>query len=139
MATITPQNDRLAGIAGQSADTIQPDQVDFIGGHWPEVGAVVETVANGQDLAYLQVVGFDGSGNIVAANNTTVTAVGVMPYAVDATGGAVKAEIYRSGNFKPEALVWDAGYATDADKAKAFEGAPSPTQIVLTAQRTMVV
>lgn len=139
MATITPQSHLRGGIAAQSADTILADQVDFIGGDKPEIFATVETVLTGQVIEAMTVVGFDGAGKVVPANNTTVAAVAVMPYAVDSTGGDVGAEVWRGGNFKPEALVWDAGYATDADKAKAFEGAPSPTQIVITAQRTFAV
>jgi len=73
----------------------------------------------------------------VPANS--IAPVGVLPYAVDASGGDVGAEIWRSGNFKPSALVWPATYDTDAEKAKAFEGAPSPTQIVITETRTFAV
>ena len=139
MVNITPQAHLRGGIAGQSADTILPDQVDIVGGDKPEIFSTVETVLTGQEIAALTVVGFDGAGKVVPANNSTVAAVGVLPYAVDSTGGDVGAEIWRGGNFKPEALTWDAGYATDAHKAKAFEGAPSPTQIVITPQRTFAV
>lgn len=137
MATITPQSHLTSGIAAQSGDEILADQVDIYGGDIPAVFATQETILTGQTLAARTVVGFDGAGKIVPAEAGVVDAIGVLPYAVDSTAGDIVGEgIWRGGNFKPSALVWDASYNTDALKAKAFEGAPSPTQIVLTETRT---
>lgn len=135
--TITPQSHLTGGIAAQSSDTILADQVDIYGGDTPAVFATVETVLTGQVIAARTVVGFDGSGKIIPAVEGVTAAVGILPYAVDSTAGDIVGEsIWRGGNFKPSALVWDASYGTDALKAKAFEGAPSPTQIVMTETRT---
>lgn len=139
MANYDPQRDLLAGIAGQSSDTIGANQVSFLAGDLPALFGKAETVLTGQTLAALEVVGFDVNGKIVPAVLGTVEAVGVMPYAVDSTSGDVVAEVYRSGNFNPDELVWDATYDTDAKKAAAFEGAPSPTQILVTQTRTYAV
>jgi hypothetical protein len=125
-----------AGLAGKYAETINPGNVAFLAGDTPALFATAETVVSGQDLAALTVVGFDGNGKITEADNSAVTAVGVLVYAVDASGGDVVGHVYRGGNFNPDELVWNAGYATDADKAKAFEGAPSPTQIVVSKTET---
>lgn len=126
-----------AGVAGKYEETINPANVAFIAADVPALFSTVETVVSGQDLAALTVVGFDGTGKITEADNSTVTAAGVLVYAVDATGGDVVGQVYRGGNFNPDELVWNAAYATDADKVKAFEGAPSPTQIVVTKTETL--
>ena len=39
--------------------------------------------------------------------------------------------VYRSGHFNMDALVWPASYDTDAKKLAAFDGAPSPSQILV--------
>lgn len=136
MANITPQSHLSGGVAAQSSDTILADQVDFLGGDVPPVFATVETIKAGQVLAAREVVGFDVAGKVVAATSV-IAAVGIMPYSVDATAGDIVGEsIWRGGNYKHSALVWDVAYATDALKSKAFEGAPSPTQIVITETRT---
>ena len=141
MATINPQRDMLAGIAGQSADVITPDHVDFINGEFPVLwGHGPYTVLTGQQLAALTVVGKDGAGKLVpATEDGTVKAIGVLPYAVDSTSGDVATELYRSGNFNPDLLVWDASFTTAAQKAAAFEGAESPTQIIVTKTQTFAV
>ena len=145
MATINPQLHLRGGIAGKSADTITADQVDFVAGDWPMLNATAETYALGEDFEALQVVGFDSDGNVTASviNNVDpaddVLAVGVVPYAITGGAAVIPGELYRSGNFNPERLVWDASYATDAEKRKAFEGAPSPSQCVVTPTRTFAV
>lgn len=140
MTTITPQRDLTAGIAGQSADTITPDQVSFLAGDLPALWGKSELVLTNQTLAALTVVGKDVNGKIVPAQaDGDPKAIGVLAYAVDSTGGDVTAEVYRSGHFNPDELVWDASFTTDALKAAAFEGSPSPTQIVVTKTRTFAV
>lgn len=140
MATINPQRDLTAGIAGQSADQITADQVSFLNGDYPPLwGHGPYTVLTGQTLAALTVVGFDVNGKLVPAQaDGDPKAIGVLAYAVDSTGGDVQTEIYRSGNFNPDLLVWDASFTTDALKAAAFNGSPSPTQIVITKTRQFV-
>lgn len=125
-----------AGVAGQYSETITPALESILAGDAPLVFATVETVATTQDLAALTVVGFNGSGEIIPAVLGTTEAVGVLVYPQDTSGGAHTAQVYRGGNFNPDRLVWDATYDTDAKKAKAFEGAPSPTQIVITKTET---
>ena len=134
MATLTPVNgDLTAGIAGKSEDTLNPRTAALLTGDFPHVASTEENVAAVQDLAALTVVGFDGDGRIVPAAEGSVAAIGVLPYAVTTGVGVtdVYTNVYRTGVFNPDLLVWDASYNTDALKAKAFEGAPSPTQIII--------
>lgn len=129
---LTPVNAGLAaGIAGRYTETINPNAAPLLTGDTPEVVIVDETVLTSQTLAALTVVGFNGAGKLVPAVLGTTAAVGILVYAVDTTGGDKIASIYRGGCFNPDLLVWGASYDTDAKKRKAFEGAPSPTQIVI--------
>ncbi len=133
--TITPQNgDLTAGIAGQYSEDVSPALDALTTGDHPAVFTTDETVLTGQVLAAWTVVGFDGAGKIVPANNTTVPAVGILVYPTDTSATGTNSDatgaVYRGGCFNPDLLVWDVAYSTDALKAKAFEGAPSPTQII---------
>lgn len=86
----------------------------------------------GQALRQFEVVGLNGSGKLVPAVLGTVVAIGVVTQAVAApTGAGVTVPVFFAGCFNPDALVWDASYDTDAKKATAFRGAPSPTRILI--------
>jgi hypothetical protein len=87
--------------------------------------------AEDTDLPAWSVVGVDGSGDLVLAlNDKTVQVLGVLFAPVlSGTGETGTATIARDGCFNPAALNWDVSYDTDAKKAVAFDGAPSPTQI----------
>lgn len=144
MATITPERHLTAGIAEQSADTISPDQVSFLAGDYPPLAApaVEYTVLQDQTLAALTVVGFDTNGKLVPAvsgGGTPIQAIGVLAYAIDTTGADGAAQVYRSGNFNPDELVWDASFDTEAERLVAFDGAPTPTNIFVTKTRTFAV
>jgi len=133
---ITPQNGELeAGIAGQYSETLNPELDALVTGDYPQVFATDEIVLTGQTLAALTVVGKDGAGKIVPAQHGTVQAIGVLVYAADTSATGTNSDatsgVYRGGVFNPDMLVWDASYDDDAKKAAAFEGAPSPTQIVV--------
>lgn len=130
------------GVPEQFTEEILVSELTLITGNEPAVLTVDHIVAANTTFPALQVVGFDGSGNIVKAVKGTVNAVGiaVAPLATAGTVGALKgAPIYRAGCFNPDALVWDASYATDADKFTAFNLAPQPTQIVVRRPKTATV
>lgn len=145
--TITPKNgDLTAGIAGQYAEDIARDHDPIITGDLPAFGVTTdETAASGNDLEARTVVGFDANGKIVPADISDadpanhIVAVGVLAYAVDASAADAPAHVWRTGCLNPEMLVWPASYDTDAKKAKAFEGAPSPTQIIIRKIATLAV
>jgi len=137
MATLTPVNgDLTAGIAGKSEDILNPRVPALVTGDFPQVASTDENVAESQTLEALTVVGFDSNGRIVPAvlgGGSPIAPIGVLAYATTTGVGVsgVYAGVYRTGVFNPDLLVWDASFSTDAEKAKAFEGAPSPTQIII--------
>jgi hypothetical protein len=74
--------------------------------------------------------------------STAPRAIGFTKYAANNAGGAagaVRVEVTRWGCFNPDALVWDASYDTLTKKLYAFEGAPSPTSIIIRQPTTMTV
>lgn len=143
MAIINPRNgDLTAGVAGQSSDVINASPDPLITGDAPALSTEPLPVAATQVLAARTVVGVDASGNVIPAVMGTTDAIGFIMYAINTTGaaaGAVEIEVVRQGVFNPDLLVWDASYATAADKRGAFRGAPSPTAIIIRKPTTMSV
>lgn len=136
---ISPLNgDLTAGIAGQFSETLNPDADSIVSGDAPMLVAVDMLVAAGQSLVAYEAVGYDGSGNLIPAVEGVTAAIGVMAYPTETTG-IEGAGVYRMGCLNPDVIVWDASYNTDALKMAAFEGAPSPTAIVLRKIQTFVV
>lgn len=139
---LTPQRgDLTAGLAGSWAEDVNAPPELLITGDVPAISHTDENVAASQTLAALTVVGFDGSGRLIPAVLGTTPAIGVLVYAITTGVGETDkyVGVYRSGVFNPRLLVWDATYGTDLQKAKAFEGAPSPTRIIIRAPRTLTV
>jgi len=96
------------------------------------------TLAASQDIALYEVVGLDGDGNIIPAVLDTgtpandVQAIGLAAGAITSgVGENPTIQVIRGGHFNADMLVWEAGFATDAQKIAAFRGAPTPTQIVI--------
>lgn len=131
---INPLNgDFRAGIPETSFETFNAQNEALITGDFPHVVPVEYPVAPASQLAEYTVVGFNGSGEVVPAVLGSVAAVGVLMNAVDNTVETQETHcvVWRMGVFNPNLLIWDASYATDADKFNAFEGAPSPTAIII--------
>lgn len=109
---------------------------EYIMGDRPQITSTLEDVAASTTLAFLTVVGRVGNaatGALTIAVFGSVTPIGVLAVSVaTAAGQTGKAAVFRTGHFNPNLLVWDSSYDTAAKKAKAFEGAGSPTQILLT-------
>ena len=141
--TISPLNgDLTAGVAGSYTETIGATPDPFITGDRPALFTTDELVLEDEVLAARSVVGLDAAGKLVMAKTsaTAVKPIGVLVYAVDATGVAtMRASVYRAGCFNPDLLVWHADYSTDELKRLAFEGASSPTQVVIRKPATMTV
>lgn len=72
------------------------------------------TVASGQNIPERAVVSLDGSGEIIYDNSNVI---GIMPNAVDATGGAVSGVVYRSGKFNEDLIALAAGTADTVREA----------------------
>ena len=86
------------------------------------------TIAAGQTLALRTVIAKDGTPAKMGVAGKE--AFGILAAAVNTAGGAAVAPVYRDGSWSMGALTFDASYATDEDKASAFEGGASPTIFV---------
>lgn len=73
-----------------------------------------------------------GGATALSGGTGGAAAIGIVTQAV-ASGASttMTVPVWYSGWFNIDALVWDASFATDAQKLVAFDGAPSPTQILL--------
>lgn len=122
-----------AGVPAQGNDSFVALQEALITGEYPTQFVEDMPVALSQTLVAYQVVGVDGSGNIIPAVLGTTAAIGIMIEPITTPGsGALKAgRVLRSACVNPDKLVWDATYNTAAKKLNAFKGAPSPTQILV--------
>lgn len=137
---ITPKNgDLTAGVAGRWTETIDAEPALLVTGDAPAQASMPLPAAAAQTFAAREVVMFDVNGQIVPAEEGT-PAIGYVVYAnTSATTAGQLIEVMRQGVFNPDALVWDASYDTDEKKRLAFEGAASPTSIILRKPQTMTV
>ena len=61
-----------------------------------------------------------------------ITPIGVLAHAATlGASGTCNAQVWYSGCFNQDALVWNASFTTDAQKQAAFRGAPTPTTIIV--------
>jgi hypothetical protein len=130
MATITPP---YADPGRASFETLDNYTQNFLlGGVHPELAPALgmDQLIN-TTLDQYTVVGKNGSGFLVKAVMGTHVPVGVVAQKSIVGATVAKALTYYQGNFNIDALVWDASWTTDALKLAAFNGAPTPTQIVL--------
>ena len=136
---ITPRNgDLLAGVAGKWSETIDPEAALLVTGDAPAQASMPLPAAAAQTFTARQVVGLNGSGLLVPAVLGTVAAIGWVVYAPSAaTTLDQPISVMRQGVFNPNLLTFDATYNTAEKKRLAFEGAPSPTSIILRAPETM--
>lgn len=89
-------------------------------------------VAANTVLAAFSVVGLDGTGKVVLAEQDGAPqAIGITTGPTITGVGATSVAVFRAGNFNPAALTWHSSYTTDAYKAAAFRAAPAPTNIVI--------
>lgn len=98
-------------------------------GEDPDVFAEDELFGQNLNLAPYTVVGrVTATGavipSVMTANDGSQNPIGFTAVAVVTGAGATaKAAVYRSGCFNPNALVWDATFATDENKRLAFRAA----------------
>ena len=138
---INPRNgDLTAGIAGQWSETINAEAPLLVTGDAPAMATMELPAAAAQTFVAHQLVGFNGSGKLIPAVLGTTAAIGYVVYAPSAATVLDQlVAVMRQGVFNPDALVFDATYDTDEKKRLAFEGAPSPTSIILRKPQTMTV
>lgn len=117
-----------------SAETRTNENVHrLINGTEIQVAGEFLKVAASQTIAYLAPVALDAAGDVVLATKGE-PAIGIAMAPVVTDADDIKTvNVLRAGVLNPDALAWDASYATAADKASAFRGAPAPTNIIVKA------
>lgn len=139
MTVTVPTQDANVGIPSTWTESITaPVGLPFLSSH-PAPLSRSHVVAASQTLAAWTVVGLNSSGKLVPAvvdlvsPANSVKPIGVLAHAVTTTVAdeGYGATVYRVGHFNMDRLVWPASFNTDALKLAAFEGVPSPTQIVV--------
>lgn len=141
MAIAIPSSRPIAGIASSNTDTVTVVQT-LITGDLPQITTTDETVGASTTIAAHAVVGRITATKaiipcVLTANDGSQVPIGIAPYAISTGSGETTVlPIYRSGCYNPDVLVWDASFDTAAKKMAAFEGAPTPTNIVLRAAKT---
>lgn len=133
MAITLPNNAQTAGIPAQWDDTISAAAGSLITGDSPGILTQDLIVAASQTIAALTPVGFDANDRLVPAEAGVIQAIGITVVAVTTTASTTYtgAPVYRGGCFNPDLINWPASYDTEAEKMNAFEGAPSPTNIIM--------
>lgn len=115
-------------------DTQEFSHVELFAGHIPEMLTVGGFKADGETaMAAFTVVGVDGDGFLVPATATgtdDVAPIGILSAPILGNSTEQSVGLIRAGNFNVDALVFDASFS-DAEKLAAFEGAATPTNIVL--------
>jgi hypothetical protein len=106
--------------------------VDKQGGTAPNSIATTETGAN---MAWATTTLTGGT----ALPTTRAIGITVCDVTTGPSGALKGAPIYRAGVFNPLALIWGASYSSEAEKINAFEGAPSPTNIIMRRPKTATV
>lgn len=140
MVNITDQS-QGAGFPAQWSEDITATDVALFTGDEPGVMTMDMIVAASQTLPALSLVGLNGSGRLVPAEAGVTQAIGILVAAIT-TGPSTTykgAPVYRAGCFNPDKLSWPASYSTDALKFNAFNGADSPTNIIIRRPKTHTV
>lgn len=123
-----------AGLAAfEQLDSYEADLL--ISGSWPKLSPGYPLpVKAGQTLEQFQVCGIEDGFVVPAVKGTVQASLVSTQKVVGNAEGTTTAPFFYSGCFNPAMLVWDASYASDEDKRAAFEGAPTPTQILIRAR-----
>lgn len=111
------------GLASNSSEAYSPDNFLLSG----EVQTNTETLTSGENLAEYSVLArVTATGKLVEADaagaDGSENPVGILIYAVDASGGDTDCQIYVAGQFNDTLVNWPASFDTDAEKAGAFDG-----------------
>ena len=111
----------------------------LLAGNHPELAPAYSfPLDNSTSFAQFSVVGLDASGNLALAVTGSVDpandiqAIGVLAHSASlGASGTGTGQVWYSGCFNMDALVWDVSFDTDAKKEAAFRGAPTPTNIIV--------
>ena len=126
------------GVPAKGTETFTSAHMEVVAGHEPPLNPIEGSVALSQTLSQYHVVGYDASGDLVAATwnaspASAIKPVGVLIDAITTPGSGSKpgTGFWVGGCFDFEKLVWDPTFDTDAKKLAAFNGSPTPTVINL--------
>lgn len=136
MPTITPPYADPGRASFEVMDTYT--QNFLLAGTHPELKpAFSAPLALNTTLVQFTVVGRNSTGKLVAATynadpELAIKPIGVLTHAAAlGASGSLNGVFWYSGCFNMDALVWDATFDTEAKKLAAFEGAPTPTTIIV--------
>lgn len=139
MANVTPPYADPGRAAFEELDTYLMNFL--LAGSHPELApAFGFPVPYNADYQQFTVVGLNGSGELVpAVTGSTdpaddIQPIGVLAHAVSrgaSPAAPVNGQVWYSGCFNVDALVWDTSFSTDDLKLAAFRGAPTPTNIIV--------
>ena len=111
--------------------------MELLAGDTPPWADESYVVANGEaDMELYTVVGFDANGGVVLPvtgsvdPNDDIKPVGFTAAKFVDADGVKKVKVCRQAHVFIDALIWPASFGTDALRMAAFEGAPSPTNIL---------
>lgn len=131
MANVTPPySDGFGRASFEQMDTYLQNYL--LSGVFPPLSPAISMKQKiSTTLAQFSVVGRDANGDLVLGS-ATVKPVGVLAHSsVAGATGTVNGQVWYSGCFNPDMLVWDATLSTDALRVAAFQGNATPTQVVL--------
>lgn len=113
-------------------DTQEFSHVELLAGHEPGVLVVPGFKGDGSvAIPAFTVVGVTAGNLVFGEQDGAPLAIGITAAPILANGTVQKVGLIRGGNLNINALNWHASFDTDAKKLAAFDGAPSPTRIVL--------
>ncbi len=118
------------GIAGVEHGDVHTSDWTHLAGDTPPVVTVSVKAVGPLSLPGLSVVKYDGTTIAPAQLGDTPYGITTAPVEL-ADGETTTLAVYIQGHFFMDALNFDPSFATDDDKLAAFNGAPTPTVIVL--------
>ncbi len=117
------------GIAGFATESIGGTDDPRFGDTPAPTTTTVNVPASFTGALYEPVV--IGAGNVIAKAVSGAPADGILTApVVTGAGQTTTVDVYRSGHWNMDALVFGVSYDTDAKKKVAFEGGKSPTIFV---------
>lgn len=131
----------LAGVPAQGSDTFNPINLMLIAGESPPPVTRDLEVAASQVIKARMPVGKDANGRLIPAvwdadPGTAVQAIGVaLKDVTTGVGENPGIPVLIQACLNSDMLDWPATYDTEAKKLTAFDGAATPTSIVLRTRR----
>jgi hypothetical protein len=131
----------LAGVPAQESDTFNPINLMLIAGESPLPTTRDMAFDESQDIPARTPVGVGANDLLVPAVWDADTGVAIKPigitlsHVVSGAGENPGGPVLIQACVNMDMLNWPASFDTDAKKLTAFDGAPSPTSIVVRLRR----